>query len=106
MDRVLAAFRIGNLDHAAWEEARTLAMTDFEDAAVAMVAKTPHCQTRWLASDRGNKAQSKWNTSRNGALTGLWSGLDGMISTFCFHHFRHTSVEAMDAHCSSLSISA
>jgi predicted nucleic acid-binding protein len=40
MDRVLAAFRIGNLDHAAWEEARTLAMTDFEDAAVAMVAKT------------------------------------------------------------------
>ena len=40
MDRVLAAFRIGNLDHTAWEEARTLAMTDFEDAAVAMVAKT------------------------------------------------------------------
>lgn len=40
MDRVLAAFRIGNLDHAAWEEARTLAMADFEDAAVAMVAKT------------------------------------------------------------------
>ena len=40
MDRVLAAFRIGNLDHAAWEEARTLAMTDFEDAALAMVAET------------------------------------------------------------------
>ena len=40
MDRVLAAFRIGNLDHAAWEEARTLDMTDFEDAAVAMVPKT------------------------------------------------------------------
>lgn len=40
MDRVLAAFRIGNLDHTAWREARTLAMADFEDAAVAMVAKT------------------------------------------------------------------
>jgi predicted nucleic acid-binding protein len=40
MDRVLAAFHIGNLDHATWKEARTLAMTDFEDAAVAMVAKT------------------------------------------------------------------
>ena len=40
MDRVLAAFRIGNLDHAAWQEARALAMPDFEDAAVAMVAKT------------------------------------------------------------------
>lgn len=40
MDRVLVAFRIGNLDHAAWEEARTLAMTDFEDAALAMVAET------------------------------------------------------------------
>jgi hypothetical protein len=40
LDRVLAAFHIGNLDQAGWEEARMLAMTHFEDAAVAMVAKT------------------------------------------------------------------
>jgi len=26
---------------------------------------------------RGGAVQSKWNTSRSGALTGLWSGFDG-----------------------------
>lgn len=40
MDRVLAAFQLGNLDRKAWQEARGLPMADFEDAAVAMVAKT------------------------------------------------------------------
>ena len=39
MDRVLAAFQIGNLDRAGWQEARALPISDFEDAAVAMVAK-------------------------------------------------------------------
>lgn len=39
MSRVLSAFRIGNLDSDGWEEARKLPMEDFEDAAVAMVAK-------------------------------------------------------------------
>jgi hypothetical protein len=40
MDRVLAAFQLGNLDRKAWQEARGLPMADFEDAAVAIVAKT------------------------------------------------------------------
>lgn len=39
MDRVLAAFRIGNLDREGWHEARVLPIPDFEDAAVAIVAK-------------------------------------------------------------------
>ncbi len=38
MDRVLAAFTIGNLDREGWHQARMLPMPDFEDAAVAMVA--------------------------------------------------------------------
>lgn len=39
MDRVLAAFTIGSLDREAWRQARMLPLPDFEDAAVAMVAK-------------------------------------------------------------------
>ncbi len=39
MDRVLGGFQIGNLDAAGWQEARRLALSDFEDAAVAAVAK-------------------------------------------------------------------
>jgi hypothetical protein len=35
-----------------------------------------------LASDRGNKAQSKWNTSRSRALTGLWSRPLFLVSDF------------------------
>lgn len=40
-----------------------------------------------LAGTPRSEAQSKWKLSRSGVLTGLWSGLDGMISTFCFKHF-------------------
>ena len=39
MERVLRRFQIGNLDMAGWQEARLLPLTDFEDAAVATVAK-------------------------------------------------------------------
>ena len=39
MDRVLRHFQIGNLDAAGWQEARLLPLADFEDAAVATVAK-------------------------------------------------------------------
>ena len=39
MDRVLGHFQIGNLDSAGWQEARHLPIADFEDAAVATVAK-------------------------------------------------------------------
>ena len=39
MDRVLSHFQIGNLDAAGWQEARRLSLPDFEDAAVAVVAK-------------------------------------------------------------------
>jgi predicted nucleic acid-binding protein len=39
MDRVLDHFRIGDLDAAGWREARKLALDDFEDAAVAAVAR-------------------------------------------------------------------
>ena len=39
MDRVLGHFQIGNLDAAGWQEARRLSLPDFEDAAVAAVAK-------------------------------------------------------------------
>lgn len=39
MDRVLDQFQIGNLDAEGWREARQLPFADFEDAAVAMVAK-------------------------------------------------------------------
>jgi predicted nucleic acid-binding protein len=39
MDRVLAVLQIGNLDRAGWQEARALPISDFEDAAVAVVAK-------------------------------------------------------------------
>ena len=39
MDRVLRHFQIGNLDAAGWQEARQLPFADFEDAAVATVAK-------------------------------------------------------------------
>jgi hypothetical protein len=38
--------------------------------------------------------QSKWNTPRSDALTGLWSGLDGMTSPMCFHHLWQASVAA------------
>jgi predicted nucleic acid-binding protein len=40
MDRVLSQFQIGNLDAAGWREARLLPLADFEDAAVATVAKS------------------------------------------------------------------
>jgi len=40
MDRVLDHFQIGNLDAAGWREARGLPLADFEDATVAIVAKT------------------------------------------------------------------
>ena len=39
MDRVLGHFQIGNLDALGWQEARRLSLPDFEDAAVAAVAK-------------------------------------------------------------------
>lgn len=39
MDRVLGQFQIGNLDAEGWREVRRLPFADFEDAAVAMVAK-------------------------------------------------------------------
>lgn len=39
MDRVMEHFQIGNLDMAGWREARGLPLADFEDAAVAIVAK-------------------------------------------------------------------
>lgn len=40
MDRVMRHFQIGNLDAAGWQEARRLPLPDFEDAAVATVART------------------------------------------------------------------
>jgi predicted nucleic acid-binding protein len=39
MDQVLRHFQIGNLEAAEWQEARRLPLADFEDAAVATVAK-------------------------------------------------------------------
>jgi hypothetical protein len=39
MDSVLGHFQIGNLDAAGWQEARLLPLEDFEDAAVATVAR-------------------------------------------------------------------
>ena len=39
MDRVMEHFQIGNLDVVGWREARRLPLADFEDAAVAIVAK-------------------------------------------------------------------
>ena len=39
MERVLRHFQIGNLDAEGWREARLLPMADFEDAAVATVAR-------------------------------------------------------------------
>jgi predicted nucleic acid-binding protein len=39
MDLVMDHFQIGNLDMAGWREARKLPLADFEDAAVAIVAK-------------------------------------------------------------------
>lgn len=39
MDLVMDHFQIGNLDMAGWREARRLPLADFEDAAVAIVAK-------------------------------------------------------------------
>ena len=39
MDRVLDHFQIGNLNATGWREARGLPLADFEDAAVAIVAK-------------------------------------------------------------------
>jgi predicted nucleic acid-binding protein len=40
MDKVLDHFQIGNLNHDDWQRARSLPMTDFEDAVVATVAET------------------------------------------------------------------
>jgi predicted nucleic acid-binding protein len=40
MDQVLLHFEIGNLDAAGWQEARRLPFADFEDAAVAAVARS------------------------------------------------------------------
>ena len=39
MDQVMRHFQIGNLDAAGWQAARQLPLADFEDAAVASVAK-------------------------------------------------------------------
>ena len=39
MDQVLRHFQIGNLEAAGWQDARSLAFADFEDAVVATVAK-------------------------------------------------------------------
>ena len=39
MDRVMEHFQIGNLDAAGWRDARMLPLADFEDAAVAGVAR-------------------------------------------------------------------
>jgi predicted nucleic acid-binding protein len=39
IDRVLGHFQIGNLDVTGWRDARLLPYKDFEDAAVATVAK-------------------------------------------------------------------
>ena len=40
LDKVLDHFQIGNLDSDGWRRARSLPMTDFEDAVVATVAET------------------------------------------------------------------
>ena len=40
MDDVLRHFEVGNLDADGWLRARSLPMTDFEDAVVAVVAET------------------------------------------------------------------
>jgi predicted nucleic acid-binding protein len=40
LDKVLNHFQIGNLNHDNWQRARSLTMTDFEDAVVATVAET------------------------------------------------------------------
>lgn len=40
MDKVIDHFQIGNLDSDGWRRARSLPMTDFEDAVVATVAET------------------------------------------------------------------
>ena len=40
MDQVMRHFEIGNLDAAGWRDARQLAIDDFEDAVVAIVART------------------------------------------------------------------
>ena len=40
MDQVMRHFQIGNLDAAGWQAARQLPLADFEDAAVATVART------------------------------------------------------------------
>lgn len=40
MDKVLDHFQVGNLDSSGWRRARSLPMTDFEDAVVATVAET------------------------------------------------------------------
>ena len=39
MDQVLRHFQIGNLEAEDWQDARRLALADFEDAVVATVAK-------------------------------------------------------------------
>lgn len=40
LDHVLSHFQIGNLDASGWKKARTLPLSDFEDAVVAMVAES------------------------------------------------------------------
>ena len=47
-----------------------------------------------------------WKTSRSSDETGLSSGFAGMTSFMCRHQRRQTSVEAIAAQRSSLSISA
>jgi predicted nucleic acid-binding protein len=39
MDEVLKHFKVGNLDAVGWVRARSMAMPDFEDAVVAVVAE-------------------------------------------------------------------
>jgi len=68
---------------------------------------SPATPSRWrIENAAAGKAHSKWNTSRSAALIGLWSGLDGMTSPMCLHHFWQISVAPMEAHCSSFLISA
>jgi len=57
MDRVLSHFEIGNLDAAGWRRARNLPLSDFEDAAVAVVAEETGCDfivTRNVADFSGS----------------------------------------------------
>src|SRR5204863_57707 len=61
--------------------------------------------SRAASSHRHVVSHSRWNTSRNGWLRGLSSGLVGMMSRMYVHHRRHTSVSATAFQRASFSIS-